>query len=113
MNYKFYTKKIDTTGSIYYMVNVEKNFSVLEHLNFSKFNKNDIETIIDGVKPTKDSDEEYKYQTEGDSLLIYSNGFGVQFFDLQHQNKEADLVLPHDTFIKFLEDFKKFVAENS
>lgn len=95
------------------MYGIKSENDVLSHLDAPNWTPEKVQSLIDGIKPTKDSDEEYKYQTEGDSLLIYSNGFGVQFFDLQHQNKEADLVLPHDTFIKFLEDFKKFVAENS
>jgi len=113
MKYNFYVKKIDTTQSIYFMVNTEPEQSSLEYLFFSIYNKNQIQTIIDGVLSTKDTDKEYKYQTEGDDLYIYSNDYGVQFFDLNTQQKDADLILPHDTFIDFLKDFKEFVEANS
>ncbi|WP_353159520.1 hypothetical protein [Myroides odoratus] len=113
MKYNFYVKKIDTTQSIYFMVNTEPEQSSLEYLFFSIYNKNQIQTIIDGVLSTKDSGKEYKYQTEGDDLYIYSNSYAVQFFNLRGGKNEAELKLVHDEFISFLEDFKKFVEANS
>lgn len=112
MKYSFFIQKI--SKSIIYSIDIESSeHNVLENLTNVYWTPAKVQELIDGIKPTADSDEEYKYQTEGDSLLIYSNGFGVQFFDLQHQGKEADLILPHDTFIQFLEDFKKFVEQNN
>jgi len=109
MKYKF--EKYDWDGLMMYGVTSEE--IILEDLTGYYWTPQIIQQLIDGILSTKDTDKEYKYQTEGDDLYIYSNDYGVQFFDLNTQQKDADLILPHDTFIDFLKDFKEFVEANS
>lgn len=112
MKYKFSKYKI--SNSILYDIDVEDDdFYPITLLRFSYWTPLVIQQLIDGILSTKDTDKEYKYQTEGDDLYIYSNDYGVQFFDLNTQKKDADLILPHGTFIDFLKDFKDFVEANS
>lgn len=113
MKYRFYIKTIDTTQSIYFMVETDKENSVLEYFYFSIYNKDEIQEMIDGILSTKDSDKDYKYQTEGDGLHIYSNSYAVQFFNLRMRKKESDLKLSHDEFVTFLEDYKAFIEANN
>ncbi|WP_158961590.1 hypothetical protein [Myroides fluvii] len=111
MNYKFYLRKVfDYT---FYCVEGIDEWELLALLGFETWTPQLIQTLINGVLATKDSDKEYKYQTEGDQLYIYSNSYAVQFFNLRGGKKEAELKLTHDEFISFLEDFKKFVEANS
>ncbi|MBB4806726.1 hypothetical protein HNP38_002022 [Chryseobacterium defluvii] len=74
--------------------------------------------MIDGVKNSKlkDSDESFDWQNE--DVFFRSNKYGVFFIDLMAQragqkSEKQDLTLNHDEFIKFLQDFKQFVEENS
>lgn len=110
-----YSFKIQIVSDlVFYTVKVENSeLYCLTRLTDAFWTKQKIQEIIDGVATTKNTAKDYKFQTEGDDLYIYSNSFGVQFFNLESKNKEADLVLEHDIFISFLKDFKKFVEENS
>ncbi|MCP1997089.1 hypothetical protein [Flavobacterium sp. HSC-61S13] len=109
MTYIF--KKYDWEGITMYEVNSE--FLILDLLTGYYWTSIIIEGIIEGIGSTKDTFNDFKFQTEGDDLYIYSNSYGVQFFDLKSVKKEVDLVLSHDVFLGFLNDFKVFVVENS
>lgn len=112
MKYKF--SKYMISNSILYDIDIEnENFYPVTLLRFTNWTPQIIQQLIDGILSTKNTNKEYKYQTEGDDLYIYSNGNGVQFFDLNTQKKDADLILPHDNFIDFLKDFKEFIEANS
>ncbi|WP_430612945.1 hypothetical protein [Flavobacterium sp. JP2137] len=113
MIYNFSIHK-SLTDSVWFYVNIEDSeYGVLGNLSNVYWTPKIIQQLIDGILSTKDTNNEYKYQTEGDDLYIYSNGYGVQFFDLNTQQKDADLILPHDTFIDFLKNFKEFVEAKS
>ncbi|WP_158961578.1 hypothetical protein [Myroides fluvii] len=109
MKYKF--EKYDWDGLMMYGVTSEE--IILEDLTGYYWTPQIIQQLIDGILSTKETDKVYKYQTEGDDLYIYSNDFGVQFFDLKMKKKTADLVLSHDEFVGFLQDFKTFVERNN
>ncbi|WP_158961588.1 hypothetical protein [Myroides fluvii] len=113
MKYNFSIHK-SLTDSVWFYVNIEDSeYDVLGNLSNVYWTPQIIQQLIDGVLSTKDSDKEYKYQTEGDDLYIYSNDYGVQFFALKMKKKTANLVLSHDEFVGFLQDFKTFVERNS
>ncbi|MFD0962960.1 hypothetical protein [Pseudofulvibacter geojedonensis] len=110
INYNFKLKIVETTGDKYLLVESEKKS--IRQLSDFDWTIDKLQTLSNNILITKNSSEEYKWQNEG-GLYIYSNDFGVQFFDLNSQENEADLILEHDIFIQFLDDFKEFIELNS
>jgi hypothetical protein len=116
MKYSFYKKEIKSTNSLYFLVKAEN--SPVEWLEFRKSTYQEIDEIIEGVTFSKTSDEDYEYQTEDDNLYIISNKKEVEFYDMsplklgEKEVENASLVLTHDEFIKFLNDFKNFITAN-
>lgn len=72
----------------------------------------EIQMIIDESKKAKEENR-YEYQVEGSDLLIIVYPNEVYFFDYHTKNEEEDFKWSFSEFIDFMENFKKFVAENS
>lgn len=88
--------------------------------NFGSWNwtPQKIQSLIDGVEQSKNKDSDESFDWQNEDVFFRSNKYGVFFVDLMKQragekSKKQDLDLNHDEFIKFLQDFKKFVEENS
>lgn len=112
MKYKF--SKLIISDMILYDIDFdESKFFPITLLRFNNWTPNEVQKLIEGILSTKDSDKDYKYQTEGDGLHIYSNSYAVQFFNLRMRKKESDLKLSHDEFVTFLEDYKAFIEANN
>ncbi|WP_413511571.1 hypothetical protein [Myroides odoratus] len=98
---------------IYIYIIEDEFWYPIELLSNTFWTPKEVQKLIDGILSTKDSDKDYKYQTEGDGLYIYSNSYAVQFFSRDSKKKESDLDLLHYEFVAFLEDYKAFIEANS
>ncbi|SMC46809.1 hypothetical protein [Moheibacter sediminis] len=118
MKYTFFIQKI--SKSTIYSVRIEDaEFYVLGNLTDISWIPAKAQEIIDGVKSTIDTDVEYQWANE-DVFLVSHPTEGVIFWDLMKTRGQGsgvrttqDLVLPHEEFITFMEDFKKFIEENN
>jgi len=73
----------------------------------------EIQSLIDQSKALQ-GNERVEYSVEGGYLLIIVTRENAFFYDLVNSTNEyEDFKWTFEEFIKFLEDFKKFVAENS
>ena len=116
MNYTFYKKEVDTTKRVYFLVKAKTDFSVLENIEFTIQNKHLIKIIINGIKSTLDNVNKYEWANEVIHIAAFKEG--VFLFDILARiggmiGNGPDLQLTHLEFIKFMEDFKKFIEENS
>ena len=114
MKYKFSTKVHGQEGiyGVEYDSLNEKEKALFE-INSYIWTPKEIQSLIDQSKALKD-EEELEYQVEGGHLLMIIDTKEVYFYDLYNdRQKEQDFIWTFEEFIKFLEDFKKFVAENS
>ncbi len=117
MKYDFYIEDID--GLLTYGV-MPKNdeFRVLFRIGDTGWNISKIDEIIKGVTLSKTHKWDERYTWGNEDVILYSFDEGVAFYDLMKaraqnmEGKEQDLILSHDEFIEFLEDFKQFVSEN-
>jgi len=113
MIYNFSIQEI--SKSRIYSINIESpEHYILGHLTSYDWTSQKIKKLIESIKLTRDSSEEYRWQNE--DLLIVSNKHGVFFIDLISMRgntikEKQDLDLNHDTFIQFLEAFEKFVSK--
>lgn len=89
----------------------DKQYEALEEILWHGWTPSEIQMIIDESKALT-GNQEYKYQVEGSDLMIYIFTSEVFFSDLHNDNEEEDFKITFDEFITFMEDFKKFVAEN-
>ncbi|WP_054852332.1 hypothetical protein [Olleya sp. ITB9] len=116
MNYKFYKKTIDTTGTVYFLVESQE---IISNFDFTLKSFNQINEIIDGVERGKTKPKENAYQWANEDIYVISNENGLFLIDLMAQRAgETDqdklgLQLTHQEFIQFLQDFKNFVEQNS
>ncbi|MVO10992.1 hypothetical protein GOQ30_17605 [Flavobacterium sp. TP390] len=117
MEYKFYKKEIETTGSVYFLI--ESKSSVLTRFGDSGWTINMIQEIINNVENNKTKPKGQEYIWANENLTLYSNVNGILLIDVLSQKSGIDdtektnLLLNHEEFIDFMENFKKFVAENS
>jgi|GEM_PF-7134154 len=109
MDYTFKRK------SDWIIVEVTGDNDTLSSFSNSDWNLPKLQEIIDGVKATQDTDEEYRWANE--DIMVISNKHAVFFIDLLSSrgngNKakdKQDLDLTHEAFLNFLEDFKKFIG---
>lgn len=72
----------------------------------------EIQMIIDKSKALQ-GNQEYEYQVVGSDLLIIIDKNEAHFFDAYSEQEEADIIWSFDKFIDFMEQFKKFVEDNS
>jgi hypothetical protein len=115
MIYKF--EKHDWSGTIIYGVTAENK--ILNNFGRWNWTSTKIQEIIDGVTlgKTKPYGEEFNWASE--DLEVYVNLKGVLLIDMiahraGKQDKESTtLEISHEEFLKFLNDFKKFIEANS
>jgi len=100
------------------MFGVESEYKVLNHFTSYDWTPEKAQEIIDGIKSTIANNAEYKWANE-DLMLVSHPSVGVIFWDLMKTRGQGsgikasqDLVLSHQEFIDFMEDFKKFIVEN-
>lgn len=93
---------------------LNKEEEALIQINSHLWTPQKIQELIEESKAIQ-GDEQIDYQVEGGHLgIIITKTDGVGFFDLLNREKEyEDFTWSFDKFIEFLEDFKKFVEENS
>jgi hypothetical protein len=114
MEYKFET--YDWAGTKMYGI-ITENYP-LTNLSSWDWTSEKIQEIIDGVKSTDSTQEEYRWANE--DIMLISNKHAVFFIDLLSTRgggnkikEKQDLDLTHDEFIKFMEDFKKFIEKEN
>ncbi|MCB0516259.1 MAG: hypothetical protein R2798_11890 [Chitinophagales bacterium] len=117
MQYNFKIHK-SIVNTIWYYVEVEeKEYYTLNNFTSHGWTTSKIQEIINGIEQseTKPKGEEYVWGNE--DLNLYANENGVLLVDMAVQRaKQHDpitLRLTHEEIISFLQDFKKFVEENS
>lgn len=117
MKYNFKTFQI--SKSKYFDIEIrEEKYYVLNNFRDSGWSPQKIQNLIDGVEQSKNKEPDESFDWQNEDVFFRSNKYGVFFVDLMKQrtgekSKKQDLDLEHDEFIKFLQDFKKFVEENS
>ena len=121
MEYKFYIHTNKTFNWNYIRVSFKDNkYRILENILFSDdWTPQKIQSIITGIEEskTKEKGEEYKWANE--DVRLYANKNGVFLIDdlaARGGEKNPDnlyLRLTHEEILTFLNDFKKFVEENS
>jgi hypothetical protein len=115
MKYNFFIEKISSTT--YYCINVDDiETSVLSRFTDSDWSSIKVQEIIKGIQDVKATGERYEWANEDIHLAALKEG--VFFFDLLarragEKRDGQDLELTHDEFIAFMEDFKRFIEENS
>ncbi|ARN77805.1 hypothetical protein BST97_07215 [Nonlabens spongiae] len=96
----------------------EQEYSVLQGFSDTGWNVQKIQNIIHKIQESKNDKWQDRFTWGNEDVILYSFEEGVAFYDLlkaraqNMEGKEQDLILSHDEFIEFLEDFKQFVAEN-
>ena len=111
MKYSF--KKTDD----WIVIEVEGKNETLTSFSNGGWTSDKIQLIIDGVENTKTNGLRYEWANEDIHLVAIEDG--VYFYDLlarradKNHPKGQDLDLSHNVFIGFLNDFKKFIEENS
>ncbi|MFY1045226.1 hypothetical protein [Chryseobacterium sp. GP-SGM7] len=117
MKYNFKTFQI--SKSKYFNIEIqEEKYYVLNNFRDSSWTPQKIQSLTDGVEQSKDKEPDESFDWQNEDVFFRSNKYGVFFVDLMKQragekSKKQDLDLEHNVFIKFLQDFKKFVEENS
>ena len=118
MKYNFFTKEI--SNSKYYCIESDNvNYKILARFTDDNWTSFKAMEIIDSVESSKASPKGEEYIWGNEDVTLYSNINGVLLEDMISQRfgedkiEELTLLLDHDTFIGFLQDFKKFIEENS
>lgn len=114
MNYKF--EKYDWAGTKMYGIKTDSEHQCLTLLIGWDWTSLKIQEIISGVSSTLDTIHKYEWANEDVHVAAFKEG--VFLFDLLARRggvvgNGPDLQLTHAEFIKFMEDFKKFIEENS
>ncbi|MCB0516258.1 MAG: hypothetical protein R2798_11895 [Chitinophagales bacterium] len=84
----------------------------LQHLESYLWTPEKIQDLIDESLALQE-DEEIEYQVDGGHLFMIIDKNEVFFYNSLENKKEEDFIWPLAQFIEFLQDFKKFVEENS
>ena len=119
MNYIFYTKTIDTTNTTYYLVDIKDDNTILTNLDFTIKNFSELKTLINGIEQSKTKPKGEEYIWANEDVTVNANENGILLIDMLAQRAgiyDPDIItlrLEHNEFITFLQDFKKFIKENS
>jgi hypothetical protein len=118
MEYKFKIHNTETQSKWFYVEMKESEFYVMNHFSDARWTSEKLQLILTGIENSKETDPEDSFNWSSEDLFLKSNKYGVFFFDLMAEragkgSSKQDLVLKHDDFIPFMEDFKKFIEENS
>jgi hypothetical protein len=123
MNYKFETQKLDIDKNPYYFIKLDnENHYIINRFSDSGWTPQKVQKIIDGVEkhktlPDNDTDNPFVWGNEDVSVMVNENG--VTLLDTlavragESSQDKIILGLTYEVFLKFLEDFKTFVEENS
>jgi len=84
----------------------------LYHITWHGWTSQNIQSIIDKTNALM-NEEVYEYQVEGSDLFILIDKSYASFFDWRTKKETEDFYLTKDEFISFMQDFKKFIEENS
>lgn len=119
MKYKFRKRDLSfgtmDKESITYDIGVEvldDSIAALENIEWWGWTEEEAQMIIDESKKIKEK-EIYEYTVQGSELTISVDKDYVYFFDWKTPQEEEDFSWTFDTFIKFMEEFKIFIRENS
>ncbi len=118
MIYNFSKKYSESARLYFYYVNSTTD-SVLEKFYSHDWTISLIQEIIDGVNAGRNKPRAKPYEWSNDNIDMISNQYGVFMIDRLAMRagavkpEELEYKFTHDEMNKFLEDFKKFVAENS
>lgn len=112
MKYIFTTKAYGQEG-IYGVKyeSISDKEKALFQINSYAWTAQEVQNLIDKSKSLQ-GEEELEYQVEGGHLYMIIDKTEVYFYNLLTEQKEEDFKWTFDEFITFMEDFKKFVAEN-
>ncbi|MBB4806954.1 hypothetical protein HNP38_002250 [Chryseobacterium defluvii] len=120
MKYTFEAQILDIDEHPYYSINVEeKLFYTIGRFSDSGWTPTKIQKIIDGLEQSKTKPKGEEFLWGNEDVNLYANENGVLLIDVMAQRaKQYDpdvitLRLTHEEIINFLQDFKKFVEENS
>ncbi len=91
---------------------LDSNIEALEQIEWHGWTPAEIQMIIDKSKALH-GDKNFQYQVPGSDFIMSIYTGEVYFFDTHHDGEEADFIWTFNEFIDFMEQFKKFVKENS
>ncbi|MGV7105997.1 hypothetical protein [Flavobacterium sp. U410] len=116
MKYKFSIREVLELKV--YTVDFENGYNVINNFTDANWTPQKVQKIIDGVENSRYQDSDNSFDWQNEDVFLRSNKYGVFFIDLMKQragqkSEKQDLDLEHDEFIEFLQEFKKFVEENS
>ncbi|MBB4806729.1 hypothetical protein HNP38_002025 [Chryseobacterium defluvii] len=90
----------------------DKSIMALEQIESWAWTSGEVQNLIDVINALED-DDHIQYQVEGGHLGIMIDKKGAAFFDLMNRKQETeDFEWPTEKFIKFLKEFKEFLAKN-
>ncbi|THD32872.1 hypothetical protein [uncultured Flavobacterium sp.] len=90
----------------------DKNIEALEQIEWHGWTPSEVQMIIDKSKALR-GNQVYNYQVSGSDLSIHIYPEEVYFFDWRTEREEEDFKWSFNEFIDFMEQFKKFIKENS
>ncbi len=117
MEYTFYTKTLDTTEGLFFLIKTKTN--VLQNFGDSDWTPQKAQEIIDGIEQSKTKTKGEEYIWANEDLTVHANKNGILLVDMMAQRAgiydpdSITLRLEHNEFIAFLQDFKKFIEENN
>ena len=117
MEYTFYTKILDTTGDLFFLIKTEIN--ILQNFGDDNWNPKKVQSIINGIEQSKTKPKGEEYIWANEDVTVNANEDGILLIDMMAQRAgiyDPDIItlyLEHNEFINFLQDFKKFIEENS
>lgn len=101
------------------IIEVEGDNDTLTNFSNSGWTSEKVQKIINGIEDSKTKPKGEEYAWGNEDVNLYSNENGVLLIDvLAQRGKQYDpdiitLRLTHEEILTFLNDFKKFVEENS
>ena len=116
MKYQFYKEVIEEIITLG-IIPEEEKYTILFRFGDSGWTHQKVQLIIDKVASNRNlEDTKDPYVWGNEDVTVFANEIGVLLIDkmaLRAGQDVTPLELPHDDFITFLKDFKKFIEENS
>ena len=114
MNYKFKNKE-----DWFYVFSEQSRYSIIERFTYYDWTPQKIQSIITGIEESKTKEKGEEFFWGSEDVSLYSNKNGVLLIDEmairggEDNPEKVSLQLTHEEMLTFLNDFKKFVEENS
>ena len=114
MKYKF-----KNNGDWSYVIIEEANYSIIERFTNFGWTPEKVQEIINGIEQSKTKPKGEEYIWANEDVTVNANENGILLIDMMAQRagiNDPDIItlqLEHNEFINFLQDFKKFIEENS